>query len=97
MSQPDLLIERYGFFLRMVTAASPLPAFHARTSLFFGVLFLVLGGLIAVLAAGQIRRSITLPSDAEIPRASVLDDQPTSASITPWHIRSEGLPLPGSL
>ncbi|MDO8456735.1 MAG: DUF202 domain-containing protein [Burkholderiaceae bacterium] len=62
------VVERFGLFVRMVAAGAPLPPGHAHTSLLLGILFVLLGGVIASLAAFQFRRFIHTLSEPEIPR-----------------------------
>ncbi len=62
------VIERFGLFVRMVAGGAGLPSGHARTSLFPGVLFVLLGGMIASLAAFQFRPFLRTLSQPEIPR-----------------------------
>lgn len=66
------VVERFGLFMRLVSGGSGLPAGHSGASLFFGVLFLVLGALVAALAALQFRRFLRELSAAEIPRSHSL-------------------------
>lgn len=62
------VIERFGLFLRLLAAGAPVPALHERTSLFFGVLFLLVGAAVALLSAVQFRRFLRELSGSEIPR-----------------------------
>jgi putative membrane protein len=63
------VIERFGLFMRLVAGASPLSPGQGRVSLTFGVLFLVLGALVASLSAWQFRRFLHELSAPELPRA----------------------------
>ncbi len=63
------VIERFGLFMRLVAGAAPLSAGHSRVSLIFGVMFLVLGALVASLSAWQFRRFLHELSAPELPRA----------------------------
>lgn len=66
------VIERFGLFMRMMAAgAAPSPV-HGHASLLFGVIFLLLGSLIAAASALQFRRFIRELSAPEIPRGYVL-------------------------
>lgn len=62
------VIERFGLFMRVVAGGAPLTAGQGRTSLFFGVLFLLLGAVVASLSAWQFRRFLHELSAPEIPR-----------------------------
>ncbi|MGH8431912.1 MAG: YidH family protein [Solimonas sp.] len=61
------VIERFGLFMRLLDAGAPLPAGHARASLFFGVLLLLVGALVAALSALQFRRFVRTLSEREVP------------------------------
>lgn len=66
------VVERFGLFMRMVSAGAAPPAAQTRASLYFGVLFLVLGALVASLSAYQFRRFLHELSQAEVPRGQLL-------------------------
>lgn len=64
------VIERFGLFLAMFSAstgAAPVPG-HGRASLVFGVMFLLIGSLVAAVSALQFRRFLRELSAPEIPR-----------------------------
>lgn len=62
------VVERFGLFMRFVMNGEKLPPAHAHTSLFFGVLFLVSGALVAIISTWQYRAFLTELSEPEIPR-----------------------------
>ncbi|MDE2370454.1 MAG: DUF202 domain-containing protein [Burkholderiales bacterium] len=62
------VVERFGLFMRMLAGGNPLHPGHVQTSLFFGILFLLIGAVIAAFAAWQFRRFLRDLSEAEIPR-----------------------------
>ena len=62
------VVERFGLFMRLVASSTTLPPAHGRTSLLFGVAFLLLGALVASVAAWQFRRFLHELSHPEIPR-----------------------------
>lgn len=65
------VVERFGLFMRVVTNGAKLPPGHAHTSLFFGVLFLLVGAVVALLATWQFRRFLCELSAPEIPRGQL--------------------------
>ena len=65
------VIERFGLFMRMVAGHAP-AAEHSRTSLIFGVLFLLIGASVSQLSAWQFARLLPELSGQEIPRAQVV-------------------------
>jgi putative membrane protein len=65
------VVERFGLFMRVVTNGAKLPPSHANTSLFFGVLFLIVGAAVALLATWQFRRFLRELSAPEIPRGQL--------------------------
>lgn len=63
------VIERFGLFLTLMAAnALRAPAHSSAASLFFGVAFLLLGSLIALVSALQFRAFVRELSPPEIPR-----------------------------
>ncbi|HTN66024.1 MAG TPA: DUF202 domain-containing protein [Burkholderiaceae bacterium] len=66
------VIERFGLFLAMISAgagAGVAPGHgHGRASLLFGVIFLLLGALVAAVSALQFRRFVRELAAPEIPR-----------------------------
>ncbi|UUZ66368.1 DUF202 domain-containing protein (plasmid) [Polaromonas sp. P1-6] len=62
------VVERFGLFMRMFAAGASLPAAHGRTSLIFGVLFLLLGAAVAAVSSVQYTRFIGVLSAPEVPR-----------------------------
>ncbi len=62
------VIERFGLFLTMISAGAVALPGHGRSSLFFGVIFLLLGSLVAAVSALQFRRFVRELSAPEIPR-----------------------------
>lgn len=62
------VVERFGLFMRMVTNGAHLPPGHAHTSLFFGILFLVVGAVVALVSSWQFTRFLKELSYPEIPR-----------------------------
>lgn len=61
------VVERFGLFMRTLhpEAFSPL---HTGSSLFFGVLFLVISALVALLSAWQFKQFLKELAEKEIPR-----------------------------
>jgi putative membrane protein len=63
------VIERFGLCLTLMAASAVRPQAHgSHASLFFGVMFLLLGSLIALVSALQFRRFVRELSAPEIPR-----------------------------
>ncbi|HTN67135.1 MAG TPA: DUF202 domain-containing protein [Burkholderiaceae bacterium] len=62
------VIERFGLFLAMISAGADVAPGHGRASLLFGVIFLLLGALVATVSALQFRRFAGELSAPEIPR-----------------------------
>ncbi len=62
------VIERFGLFLAMISAGAGVAPGHGRASLLFGVIFLLLGALVATVSALQFRRFAGELSAPEIPR-----------------------------
>jgi putative membrane protein len=63
------VIERFGLFVTLMAANTLRPLAHSsQASLFFGVMFLLLGSLIALVSAVQFRRFVRELSAPEIPR-----------------------------
>lgn len=71
------VVERFGLFMRLVSGGAPLPPVHLRASLVFGVAFLLLGAVIAVLSARQFMRFARELSAPEIPRGHAVRLGPT--------------------
>lgn len=64
------VIERFSLFLTMISAgagAGQAPG-HGHASLLFGVIFLLLGSLVAAVSAVQFRRFVRELAAPEIPR-----------------------------
>lgn len=61
------VVERFGLFMRLVAGGAALPPVHARLSLVFGVLFLLLGALVAVVAARHFSRFAATLTHPEVP------------------------------
>ena len=62
------VVERFGLFMRLVAGGTQLPAAQGHTSLLFGVAFLLLGAVVATVAAWQFRSFLHALSAPEIPR-----------------------------
>ena len=62
------VVERFGLFMRLVSGGARLPPAQGHTSLLFGVAFLLLGAVVASVAAWQFRRFLHELSAPEIPR-----------------------------
>jgi putative membrane protein len=62
------VVERFGLFERMVNATHPVAQTSTMPTLLFGVVFLVLGALVAALAAWQYQRFVATLSYPEVPR-----------------------------
>jgi len=62
------VIERFGLFLAMIAASASMAPGHGPASLLFGVIFLLLGALVATVSALQFRRFVRELSAPEIPR-----------------------------
>ena len=63
------VIERFGLFLRMISAGAAVPpGGSSHMSLAFGVMFLLLGSLIAAVSGLQFRRFARNLSAPEVPR-----------------------------
>lgn len=69
------VIERFGLFLAMLSAGAAgaagigvVGSGHGRASLLFGVVFLLLGALVAAVSAFQFRRFVRELAAPEIPR-----------------------------
>lgn len=62
------VIERFGLFLAMISADASVAPSHGGASLLFGVIFLLLGALVATVSALQFRRFAGELSAPEIPR-----------------------------
>ncbi|MEC5385083.1 DUF202 domain-containing protein [Uliginosibacterium sp. H3] len=66
------VVERFGLFIRIQSGGAQLPAGHAHVSLFFGVLFLLIGAAVALISTWQFRRFLRELSAAEIPRGQLV-------------------------
>lgn len=66
------VVERFGLFIRFLNPNVPVDPSHMRSSLFFGVLFLMIAALVAVLSAWQFKRFLKELSEQEIPRGHVI-------------------------
>ncbi|UUZ66463.1 DUF202 domain-containing protein (plasmid) [Polaromonas sp. P1-6] len=66
------VVERFGLFMRMVAGGASLPSYHAHASLFFGVLFLLIGAAVALLSAWQFSRFLRELSHPEVPRGHIV-------------------------
>jgi putative membrane protein len=62
------VIERFGLFLTMISPGATLSPGHGRASLVFGVMFLLLGSLVATVSSLQFRRFMRELAAPEIPR-----------------------------
>ena len=62
------VIERFGLFIRLVSASQGTTVPHQSESLIFGTILLTLGALIAVSSAVQFKRFVATLSDLEVPR-----------------------------
>jgi putative membrane protein len=61
------VVERFGLFMRVVLNGAALPPEHARTSLFFGVFFLLAAAAVAIISTIQYVKFLK----HEIPRGHV--------------------------
>lgn len=66
------VVERFGLFIRSLNPNLPVNPAHMGPSLFFGVLFLVIAALVALLSAWQFKRFLKELSEQEIPRGHVI-------------------------
>jgi len=66
------VVERFGLFVRSLNPQAPLDPRVLGSSLFFGVLFLVIAAIVALLSAWQFRRFLKELSEKEIPRGHLL-------------------------
>jgi putative membrane protein len=62
------VVEPFGLFIRMVSGGGAPPPGVRGTSLIFGVSFLLLGAVVATLAAWQFGRFLRELSEPEVPR-----------------------------
>ena len=62
------VVERFGLFIRMVNGGAQLTSAHSKASLVFGVFFLLIGAVVAILSAWQFARFIRELTHPEIPR-----------------------------
>ncbi len=62
------VIERFGLFLTMISTGAGQAPSHGHASLLFGVIFLLLGSLVAAVSAVQFRRFVRELAAPEIPR-----------------------------
>lgn len=62
------VVERFGLFMRLITGGAHLAPPQGSTSLLFGVAFLLLGAVVASVAAWQFRRFLLDLSAPEVPR-----------------------------
>ena len=62
------VVERFGLFVRLVAGGASLPPSHMRSSLVFGLLFLLAGATVSSLAAWQFTRFLRELSKPEVPR-----------------------------
>ena len=66
------VVERFGLFVRSLNPQAPIDPRVLGSSLFFGVLFLVIAAIVALLSAWQFRRFLKELSEKEIPRGHLL-------------------------
>jgi putative membrane protein len=62
------VVERFGLFVRMINATHTVAQESTLPTLWFGVVFLVLGALVSALAAWQYQRFVATLTDPEVPR-----------------------------
>lgn len=62
------VIERFGLFLAMISAGTRPTPRHGQASLLFGIIFLLLGSLVAAVSAWQFRHFVRELAAPEIPR-----------------------------
>lgn len=65
------VVERFGLFIRVVLNGAALPPEQARTSLFFGVFFLLAASAVAIISTIQYLKFLKQLSEPEIPRGHI--------------------------
>ena len=60
------VIERFGLFARLLTTAD-IPAFSGRTSLWIGIIFILLGSAAAAISVFEYRKVLATLKPIEIP------------------------------
>ncbi len=66
------VVERFGLFMRSLNPQAPINPNLLGPSLVFGVLFLLIAAMVALLSAWQFKRFLKELSEKEIPRGHVL-------------------------
>jgi putative membrane protein len=61
------VIERFGIFLRLLLAPGEVPTLSGRISLWIGIVFILIGSAVAVIAVLQYRRVLAGLKPVEIP------------------------------
>ena len=62
------VVERFGLFVRMINATHTVVQESTQPTLWFGVVFLVLGASVSALAAWQYQRFVRTLTHPEVPR-----------------------------